>query len=242
VPREVFHRPALIVIQFLQTIKEYAKAKICPGRTIPVPECCPECRAKGEMIRWGRYQRSAKTGQQKYVIEIQRVRCKRCGATHALLPNFLHPYRHYVLKLMQKAIWLYLLVGLGIKRLMKQMPTVGPEPETVQEWVRSFGYGAGHLLLDVLRSFVTSLYPESELSGRAPPELERSGNATQLKRSYHFCKYGEILYARKKEVAPKMSFSDTKFFPFLIDWLQTQSIPPRIFWSPRLETTPTTPF
>jgi len=143
---------------------------------------------------------------------------------------------------MQKAIWLYLFVGLGIERLMKQMPSEGPEPATVQEWVRSFGYGAGHLLLDVLRRFVMTLYPESEVTGRAPPDLERSSNAAQLKRSYHFCKYGEILYARTKEVEPKMSFSDSDFFPFLIDWLQRQSIVPRIFWSPRLETTPTAPF
>ena len=194
------------------------------------------------MIRWGRYKRSAKTGEQKYTIEIQRVKCKACGVTQALLPDFLHPYRHYLLELMQKAIWLYLFVGLGIERLMEQLPLGGPEPSTVKEWVRSFGYGAGYLLLDVLRRFVMSLYPESELSGRAPPELERSENAAQLKSSYHFCRYGEILYARKKEVEPKMSFSDTDFFPFLVRWLQTQSIAPRIFWSPCLELTPTTPF
>ncbi len=194
------------------------------------------------MIRWGRYKRSAKTGEKKYVIEIQRVRCNACGVTHALLPDFLHPYRHYLLSLLQKAIWLYLFVGLGVERLMGQMPPGGPEPSTVQEWVKSFGYGAGYLLLDALRRFVMSLYPESEISGRAPPELERSGNAKQLKNSYHFCRYGEILYARKKEVDPKMSFSDSHFFSFLVGWLQTQSIPPRIFWSPRLETTPTTPF
>ena len=194
------------------------------------------------MIRWGRYKRSAKTGEQKYALEIQRVRCKACGVTQALLPDFLHPYRHYLLELMQQVIWLYLFVGLGIERLMERLPLGGPEPSTVKEWVRSFGYGAGYLLLDVLRRFVMSLYPESELSGRAPPELERSGNAAQLKSSYHFCRYGEILYARKKEVEPKMSFSDTDFFPFLVRWLQEQSIAPRIFWSPCLERTPTTPF
>lgn len=193
------------------------------------------------MIRWGKYKRAVKTGEKKYAVEIQRVRCKGCGVTHALLPEFLHPYRHYLLSLMQQAIWLYLFVGLGIERLMAQMPLEGPEPATVQEWVRSFGYGAGYLLLDVMRRFVMTLYPESELSGRAPPDLERSSQAAQLKKSYHFCRYGEILYARTKEVEPKMSFSDSDFFPFLVRWLQTQSIAPRIFWSARLETTPTPP-
>jgi hypothetical protein len=158
------------------------------------------------------------------------------------LPDFVHPHRHYLLRLMQKVIWLYLFAGLGIERLMKQLSSQGPEPATVQEWVQSFGYGAGYLLLDVLRRFVMRLYPESELSGRAPPELERSGNAQQLKNSYHFCRYGEILYARQKEVEPKLSFSDAHFFPFLVGWLQTQALVPRIFWSPRLETTPSSPF
>jgi len=194
------------------------------------------------MIRWGRDQRAVKTGEEKYTLQIQRVKCKRGGATHALLPDFLHPHRHYQLRLMQKVIWLYLFVELGIERLMDQLPPGGPAPATVQEWVQSFGYGAGHLLPDVLRRFVMSLYPESELSGRAPPDLERSGNAAQLKNSYHFWQGGEVLSARKKEVAPRMSFSDAHFFPFLVRWLQTQSLVPRIFWSPRLETTPSTPF
>ncbi|MCP4285328.1 MAG: hypothetical protein GY792_12885 [Gammaproteobacteria bacterium] len=135
-----------------------------------------------------------------------------------------------------------LFVGLGIERLIEQLPLEGPEPSTVQEWIRSFGYGAGYLLLDVLRRFVMTLYPESELSGRAPPELERSGNAVQLKNSYHFWQWGEIRYARKKEVDPQMNFSDSHFFSFLVRWLQSQSIVPRIFWSPRLERTPTVPF
>jgi hypothetical protein len=232
----------LIVIHFPQTVKEYAEAEICPGRTVPVPECCPTCQARGKLVRWGRYKRAVKTGEEKYELQIQRVKCQACESSHALLPDFLHPYRHYLLSLLQKAMWLYLFVGLGIERLIEQLPPVGPEPATVQEWVRSFGYGAGYLLLDVLRRFVMSLYPESDLSGRAPRELERSGHAEQLKKSYHFWRWGEILYARKKEVEPHMSFSDAQFFPFLVHWLQSQSIVPRIFWSPRLETTPTTPF
>jgi hypothetical protein len=28
----------------------------------------------------------------------------------------------------------------------------------------------------------------------------------------------------------------------LLHWLQRQAVPPRLFWSPRLATTPTTPF
>jgi len=39
------------------------------------------------------------------------VRCKVCGHTHSLLPDFLHLYRHYVIRLLQHMVSLYLNVG-----------------------------------------------------------------------------------------------------------------------------------
>ncbi len=124
---------------------------------------------------------------------------------------------------------------------MAEISSEGPVAETVREWVRSFGYGAGYLLLDVMRRFVMKLYPESEVTGRAPLELERSAKAEELKKSHHFCKWGEILYARHKEAVPEIIFSDQGYFAYLLQWLQRQQMPPRLFWSPKLETTPTTP-
>jgi hypothetical protein len=195
----------------------------------------------GTLIRWGRYVRWVLTGEEKYKTEIQRVRCKECGKTHGLLPDFLHPYRRYTVGIMQKVIWLYLLAGMGYGRIMDELPSEGPGQETVREWVRSFGYGAGYLLLDVMGRFVMKLYPESEVTGRAPQELERSSQAEELKRSYHFWSWGEILYAHHKEVAPEIVFSDEGFFPYLLQWLQRQQMTPRLLWSPKLETTPTVP-
>jgi len=136
---------------------------------------------------------------------------------------------------------MYLLEGMGFGRIMAEISSEGPGPETVREWVRSFGYGAGYLLLDVMRQFVMKLYPESEGPGRAPLELERSSQAEELKKSYHFWSWGEILYAHHKAIDPKIVFSDEGYFGYLLHWLQRQQLTPRIFWSPKLKTTPSAP-
>ena len=194
------------------------------------------------MVRWGRYRRRVLTGTEDTPLQIQRIRCQACGRTQALLPDFLHPYRHFSLALLQRVMMLYLFAGLGFQNLMKQLPWDGPAPSTLREWVGAFAWGAGYLLFDVLRRFVMTLAPEVELSGPAPLHLERSRRATLLKKSYHFWRRGEVLYARKKETDPRLPFSDAHFFPFLLHWLQTVRLPPRLFRPPRLKTTPTTPF
>ena len=98
-------------------------------------------------------------GGRDYRIRVQRIRCKVCGRTHSLLPDFLHPYRHYVIRLLQNVIHLYLIAGLGLGRLLRQMPEPGPARSTVREWIRSFAYGAGELLLDLLTRRLVALDP-----------------------------------------------------------------------------------
>jgi hypothetical protein len=38
-----------------------------------------------------------------------------------LLPDFLHPYRRYVVTLLQRVVFLYFFAGLGIERLTKRL-------------------------------------------------------------------------------------------------------------------------
>jgi hypothetical protein len=145
---------------------------------------------------------------------------------------------------MQQVIGLYLWVGLGFARVWHKLPPLKPAPTTVREWVRSFAYGAGYLLLDVLRRCVLALSLEVEQPVRAPIHLKRSRSPEQrqcLKRSYHFWRWGEWLYAWLKENRPRLLFSARQLFSFLLHWLQSQRLPPRLFWSPDLETTPTSP-
>jgi len=241
----VFNR-VVIVIHFALSVKQYAQAEICPARTIPLPERCPhpDCQASDGLIRWGSYWRWACTESGDYRLCIQRVRCRACGRTHSLLPDFLHPYRHYVLSLLHQVAWLYVIVGLGFSRLRQQLPEAGPAPTTIREWVRAFAYGAGHLLLPALTGFLLRLVPQTELTGSIPLHLTRSRPAQQqwLKQAYQFWQLAQQLYAQVKDRQPELIFTVEQLFPFLLHWLQSQRFPARLLWSPTLATTPTVPF
>ena len=238
----------VIVYHFPGSVKQYIAAVPFPGRTFTLPERCPhpECRAVASLIRWGTYKRWACTAGQDSLIRVQRIRCQVCGRTHGLLPDFLHPYRHYVLRLLQKAIHLYLIAGLGLDRLLQRMSESGPARSTIREWIRSFAYGTGELLLDLLTRRLVALDPLALLPDRAAPEhLQRIPDPVQhrrLARAHRFWLLAEHLYAQVKLRQPWLDFRAAQFFPFLLHWLQRQAVPPRLFWSPRLSTTPTTPF
>jgi hypothetical protein len=238
----------VIVQHFPGSVKQYAEAVPFPGRSFTVPDTCPhpDCQASGCLIRWGTYARSARTGDVDYRILVQRVRCKACGHTHSLLPDFLHPHRHYVIRLLQNVVSLYLIAGLGWKRLMKQLPSLGPDVSTVREWVAAFAYGAGYLLLDFLIHRLLALDPLAELPDTgAPSHLDRVPDPirhSRLERAYHFWLLAEHLYAQLKARTPHLHFEADQLLPFLLHWLQSQALPPRLFWNPTLPTTPTTAF
>jgi hypothetical protein len=233
----------VIVIHFPISVKQYAQATSNPGREIALPERCPhpECQASRRLIRWGSYERWVCTETGDYRLRIQRVRCTKCGRTHSLLPDFLHPFRHYELALLQRVVWLYLIVGLGFGQIMNHLPEFGPALTTIREWVQAFVYGAGHMLSGSLSRFLLTLAPQVELPGPAPPHLERS-RQPHLKQAWHFWQMTEQVYALVKLQHPRLHFSATHLLFFGLHWLQTQLLPPRFFWSPRLVTTPTRPF
>ena len=235
----------VIVYHFAGSVKQYMQSHHCPGCGAPVPSGCPhpECQAEGCLIRWGTYHRWAwLSGAEAYWLRIQRVRCTVCGRTHSLLPDFLHPHRYYVLNVLQQVVELYLMAGLGFGRLMKHLPQSGPAPTTVREWITAFAYGTGHLLLDVMNRCVFRLVPESELPAATPSHLCRSGQCQRLQRAYHFWQLAEQLYAQVKVRQPRLHFATGQLCAFLLHWLGQQGLPSRLFWSPALATTPTTPF
>lgn len=61
---------------------------------------CPHCNSNN-LIKWGSYQRNVYfIGNNEIIfdiIKIQRVKCKKCGHTHALLPKPIIPYKQYCL-------------------------------------------------------------------------------------------------------------------------------------------------
>ncbi len=238
-----------IVHHYPGSEKQYAEADPFPGRSFTLPTTCPhpDCQASDCFIRWGTYPRLARTEITVYRIRIQRIRCKACGRTHSLLPDFLHPYRQYVTRLLQRAILLYLIQGLGWCQVEQHLPTYdGPARSTIREWVDAFAHGAGRLLLDVLIRQLTALDPLSELPEHPPPaHLDRVLDPVKrlsLGRAYLFWHLAEQLYADVKRRVPQIHFSAHQVIPFLLHWLQLQALPPRLFWNPALSTTPIDPF
>ena len=236
----------VIVQHFFGSVKQYIEAVPFAGRSFVLPERCPhpDCQATESLIRWGTYERWACTAEGDYRIRIQRVRCKVCGRTHSLLPDFLHPHRHYTIHLLQLAVSLYLITGLGWERLLKQLS--GLARSTLREWVASFAYGAGELLLTFLLRQLLALDPLAEVPDAAPPQhLNRISDPTtrrRLARAHRFWLVAEQLYALVKVRLPSLHFAAAELLPFVLHWLQSQALPPRLFWSPALPHTPTTPF
>lgn len=80
---------------FKKIIDEYKETEINLRRIE-----CPHCKSDN-LIKWGSYTRNIyyieNSSIEFDVIKIQRVRCKECGHTHALLPNFIVPYRQHAL-------------------------------------------------------------------------------------------------------------------------------------------------
>jgi hypothetical protein len=238
----------VIVQHFSGSVKQYVAAIPFPGHSFTIPDTCPhpDCQISGCLIRWGTYVRSARTADVDYRISIQRVRCNACGDTHSLLPDFLHPYRHYVIRLLQHAVSLYLIAGLGWGRLMNRLPPPGPARSTVREWITSFTYGAGKLLFGRLLRGVMRITPLAELTEGPPPDhLDRPLSPIKrhrLGRAHRFWQLAEHFYAQAKVRLPRLHFRTDQLLSFILHWLQSQGVPPRIFWSPRLSTTPTEPF
>lgn len=68
---------------------------------------CPGCNSS-ELIKWGHYNRNIYFIRNNIIeyksVAIKRVRCKKCGATHALLPSFIIPYKQNLLDVILSSI------------------------------------------------------------------------------------------------------------------------------------------
>jgi hypothetical protein len=121
----------------------------------------------------------------------------------------------------------------------------GPARSTVREWVASFAYGAGHLLLETLLRHLLALDFDTPLPDEAPEHLARVTDPLKrhrLEKAHTFWFLAEQLYAQVKVRQPRLHLSARQLFPFLLHWLQSQRLPARLFWSPALPTTPTQAF
>lgn len=102
-----------MIICFLKKIKSfceknfknydsYESRKKCIQSLMPdlsdvLDNICPCCKAKNKLVKYGKYCRNVSVlvdnSIENYCISVQRVICKSCGSTHALLPDFIVPYK-----------------------------------------------------------------------------------------------------------------------------------------------------
>lgn len=80
--------------KFKEIIQNYVK--ICNFGLLE----CPHCRST-HMIKWGTYERNViffnENGiiLESFLLKVQRVKCKSCNKTHALLPFGIIPYKQF---------------------------------------------------------------------------------------------------------------------------------------------------
>ena len=78
-----------------------------------MPEQCPSCGASHTLKRHGTYTRTVATEWGEERLSIQRVRCRACRRTHALLYDFLVPYRKFTLSDLKASCEAYLNIPLS---------------------------------------------------------------------------------------------------------------------------------
>jgi transposase-like protein len=220
----------IIVQHYAGSVKQYS----AESRPLELPQRCPACQASGDLIRWGHYPRWVESLEEGCLrLSIQRLYCKACGRTHSLLPDFVHPYRHYALSWIQLVVLAYL-GGLGWRRLLRAI-AAGLPRSTAREWVDSFAHG-GDQLLDSLQRDLLELAPLTPLpGGLPPPHLARVADTAKrrrLGRAHYVVLLAEQLYALVKQQWPRLHFAADQLLAFLLHWLQNRSRPARLLTSP----------
>lgn len=146
-----------IIAYFLGDVQSY----LALGRwRPPLPEACPRCGVEGCLVRHGSYSRYVGEGQPWLRIRIPRIRCKACGRTFGVLPNFLVPRRQYSAGLIQWVLALRHQMGLSRRQIAACFQGV-PALSTCLAWLRAFGAKA-HLWLSALLTALARTDPTDD--------------------------------------------------------------------------------
>jgi hypothetical protein len=119
---------------------EQAYIKLGKHQDGPHPGECPQCGEKDCLIGHGYYLRKAKDEQRVYVIRVKRWLCKVCRHTLSILPNFLFPFRHYLVRVIQTVVVACFERHLTWKQVALRSACQGtPALRTLQRWCKAFG-------------------------------------------------------------------------------------------------------
>jgi hypothetical protein len=226
-----------VVCFFAGSVEEY-QAQYAAWVLDVRPERCPHCGAEHMCIFWGSYARWVRLTTHRVAIRIERVRCTVCHVTDALLPSFLHMFRHYALFLIQRAISQAIDVGLWGDDLANAVgPYDQPAPATIREWVWFFALSADWLLpwlqpgtLWVLLGFdpLPALDP-----GRLPAHLQAIRNANRraaFGHAWQALRLTEALYAAARARQIDLAFQADMLLAFLAAALGAAGRVPRLLW------------
>lgn len=121
---------------------------------------CPACGTR--TVLHGCYDRHIHTDEKIEWLTIQRVKCIGCGKTHAVLPDFTRPYKHYCAADIE-----FTLRDVENGAATEQANT-SASTSTVKRWVRDFknrGFQAVGALRALLHSVFNETINEIKLTG-----------------------------------------------------------------------------
>lgn len=106
------------------------------------PKGCLRCGGQNCLIGYGYYPRKAKDEQRSYLIWVKRWYCKDCHRTLSVLPNFLFPHRHYLVRVIQSVVTAYFEGGKNWEQITQICCRQGtPALRTLQRWCKALsGY------------------------------------------------------------------------------------------------------
>jgi hypothetical protein len=116
-------------------------AYIAAGRRVEFPRPgCPSC--AGPLVFWSGYWRHVRAAGRCRKVFVPRLRCGRCGVSHALLPAFVLAWRLDVAETVGAVIAEVAGGGCGVRPAAAR---AGVPHTTARGWVRRFSARAGEL-------------------------------------------------------------------------------------------------
>lgn len=204
------------------------------------PDRCPHCGAEDAYVFWGSYARWVRLTTHRVRIQIERVLCTACRVTDALLPSFLHMFRHYALALIQQALTLAIDAGLWGDELADAVgPYHQPAFSTVHGWVWSFAHSA-YWLLPWIQSTLSAVDPLLVLDPGRPPDhltaIRSPIRQAAFIQAWQTLRLAEALYAAVRCRQMDLAFQANALLAFVAATLVAAGRIPRLLWpqaSPR---------
>ncbi len=153
-----FQKHTMIVAYLGHSVNEYLH-KFLKKINITIL-LCPLCQDH-TLVMHGYYQRKLRFGENNDCFPIVRALCTRCGKTHAILPDFIAPYRHIAAQHIAEV------TAAIIEGKATAETAEGPqEASTAMRWVQRFGQDFNHIsgmLQSILIETVKTYLPLSKL-------------------------------------------------------------------------------